>query len=217
MKTYYASVGVENPLGVGHFEIKAYNRFSAVDVATKHIPTGYYLYDIEPDTICHKELKEITIIAIDIETDGLEHKGGQILEICMHRLDANLNIIDSFEGVLPFNTESFDDFIMDMHTKSGLVYEESTIIPSDVTDWLDQYENIVWLGSSVGFDACWMREHFPCKTSHRMIDTSSFVMLLDLTNRLEAAESKHRASDDIAYSISVARLYRDALTLTTLL
>lgn len=193
----------------GYYEVTANN----IDIAHTLVPAGCeFSLALTPNTKCLGKLKERTIIAIDIETDGLEHKGGQILEVCMHRLDSRLNILDTFEGVLPFNIENFSDLIMDMHTKNGLIGTPFTIMAADVVYWLKDFENIVWLGSSVGFDARWMREHFPeTKTSHRVIDTSSLKGLVDLTDRLPERESNHRAADDIAYSLDVARLYRDVL------
>lgn len=213
MNTYYATVGLEHPLGAGYFAIRAYDCTAAQALADAAIPTGCYLLDLEPESgTCHKTITEITRIAIDIETDGLEHKGGQILEICMRHLDEDLKVLATFQGILPFNTENFSDFILAMHTKTGLIHAVPNCTWHHVAEWLSHYENIVWLGSSVGFDARWMREHFPAtKTSHRIIDTTSLVQLVDLTNRLPQAETKHRATDDVDYSIEVARLYRDVL------
>ena len=157
-------------------------------------------------------MTERTIIAIDIETDGLKWVGGQILEVCMHRLDADLNIVETFQGVLPFNIEGFSEFIMDMHSKNGLVNEAPTCELADVADWLNQFENIVWLGSSVQFDKSWVEHHIQgLNVNHRVIDVSSLKGLVDLTNRLPKTESDHRAASDIAYSLDVARLYRDVL------
>lgn len=210
MKTFYAVCKAGNPATIGHYVIKAYDDEAAWDLA----PDNSAMYSTLPagHPICHGKITERTVIAIDIETDGLEHKGGQILEVCMHRLDGRLNILGTFEGVLPFNIENFSDLIMEMHTKNGLIDAVPTIMAAEVVDWLSQFENIIWLGSSVGFDARWMREHFPeTKCSHRVIDTSSLKGLVDLTDRLPERESNHRAADDIAYSLDVARLYRDVL------
>lgn len=210
MKTFYI------PYGKTHYEVRAYDDFEAIlwADASHKIPfdVDICLRDEPKDSECLGKFVVPIIIAIDIETDGLEHKGGQILEVCMHRLDGQLNIVDTFEGVLPFNIENFSEFIMDMHTKNGLIGTPFTIMAADVVYWLSQYENIVWLGSSVHFDAAWMREHFPeADVNHRVIDVSSLKGLVDLTDRLPKTESDHRAASDIAYSLDVARLYRDVL------
>ena len=210
MKTFYI------PFGETYYEIQAYSHNEAIvwANASSKIPfiVSVALQAKPPTGECLGKFVVHTIIAIDIETDGLEHKGGQILEVCMHRLDGRLNIIDTFEGVLPFNSENFSEVLRDMHTKNGLVQEEPTCDRLDVVKWLKDFENIVWLGSSVGFDARWMREHFPeARCSHRVIDTSSLVGLIDLRDQLPETESNHRAADDIAYSLEVARLYRDKL------
>ena len=193
----------------GYYEVTAYS----IESARTLTPEGYnaYIHYTEGYELLGK-IKERTIIAIDIETDGLKWVGGQILEVCMHRLDAALNIVETYQGVLPFNIEDFSEFIMDMHTKNGLVNEAPTCDRLDIVAWLRQFENIVWLGSSVHFDAAWMREHFPeADVNHRVIDVSSLKGLVDLTNRLPKTESDHRAASDIAYSLDVARLYRDVL------
>jgi len=153
----------------------------------------------------------MTKIAIDIETDGLEPVGGQILEVCMHELTDDLEIVRSFSGVLPFCIYSFSDFILDMHTTSGLVGATATICKSDIAEWLKDYKDIVWLGSSVHFDAAWMKVHFPeTSTSHRIIDTSSFIELFDIRPSVEVVA--HRAAADIEYSINLARKYYEKLS-----
>ena len=203
MLTYYA------------YTTDGYYKVVANDIDSAHAlaPAGCKLaLDLTPNTKCLGKFKERSIVAIDIETDGLEWEGGQILEVCLHKLDADLNIVDTFEGVLPFNIENFSEFIMDMHTKNGLVDEEPTCTLNDVAQWLHKYENIVWLGSSVQFDKTWIEHHIPnLDVSHRVIDVSSLKGLVDITNRLPETESNHRAASDIAYSLEVARLYRDVL------
>ena len=203
MLTYYAYT-VD-----GYYEVTANN----IDIAEALAPAGCEVFlDMTPNTECLGKFKERSIIAIDIETDGLEWEGGQILEVCMHKLDADLNIVDTFEGVLPFSLENFSDFIMKMHTKNGLIQEEPTCSLGDVREWLEQYENIVFLGSSVGFDKAWIEHHITgLDTSYRVIDVSSLKGLVDITDRLPETESNHRAASDIAYSLSIARLYRDVL------
>jgi len=156
--------------------------------------------------------KERTIIAVDIETDGIEPRGGRILEVCFHALDERLNIVDTFEGVLPFDSTGWSDFIRDMHTSNGLINEAPTTNLGVVRNWLNKYENIVFLGSSVNFDKTWLEHHMRgLKTSHRVIDVSSMKGLVDLSDRLGDRESNHRAADDIAWSLDLARLYRDVL------
>ena len=210
MKTFYI------PYGKTHYEVRACDDFEAImwaDTSNK-IPfdVDICLRDEPQESECVGMFVVPTIIAIDIETDGLAWEGGQILEACMHRVGADLNIVDTFEGVLPFNIENFSKFIMDMHTKNGLIQEEPTCSLGDVREWLEQYENIVFLGSSVGFDKAWIEHHITgLDTSYRVIDVSSLKGLVDITDRLPETESNHRAASDIAYSLDVARLYRDVL------
>ena len=201
MITYYAyTIG-------GYYEVTASN----IDVAHELAPAGCeFSLDMTPNTECLGKLRERSIIAVDIETDGLEHRGGRILEVCMHKLDSRLNILDTFEGVLPFNPSGFSEFITDMHTKNGLIGTPATCTLKDVRKWLEKYENIVFLGSSVNFDKTWLEHHIRgLETNHRVIDVSSMKGLVEL--ELPESESNHRAAGDIAYSLEVARIYRDKL------
>lgn len=203
MVTYYAYT-ID-----GYYKIEATTYKAAWELA----PAGCEVSEmLTPNTECLGTLKERSIIAVDIETDGLEHRGGRILEVCMHKLDSRLNIVDTFEGVLPFDPKGFSEFITDMHTKNGLIGSPATCNIKDVRRWLEKYENIVFLGSSVQFDKVWLEHHIRgLDTNHRVIDVSSMKGLVDLTDRLARTESNHRAASDIAWSLELARLYRDVL------
>ena len=174
---------------------------------------GYSLQAYTSDKLLRRAVLPFRhVIAVDIETSGLDPQGGQILEVCCHLLDTNFEVVDTFEGVLPFNIENFSEFIMDMHTSNGLVQEEPTTDLSEVASWFRQYPKAVLLGSSIMFDHKWLAHHIPTiSLSHRVIDVSSLKGLVDITDRLPETESNHRAASDIAYSLSIARLYRDVL------
>ena len=152
------------------------------------------------------EVAEPYIIAIDLETDGLDPVGGQILEISAHYLDSDLHVLDSFEGVLSFDTSTFTPLIRDMHTKNGLIDESATCGLDDFADWMRPYSHAVLLGSSVHFDREWLLEHTDLDLSHRVIDVSSMQGLYDLVG-FEPAESEHRAHGDIMRSIKIAKMY----------
>ena len=97
---------------------------------------------------------------------------------------------------------------------NGLLYAVPTGTLQDVFNYLNQFEKIIFLGSSVHFDKKWIEYHIPDikpKLDYRIIDISSFKELFNLCDKI-TDKSNHRAVDDIKYSIKVAKLYRDALT-----
>lgn len=180
---------------------------------------GWKFEYLEPDDLYRYALipgsksRERIVIAADIETTGLDPVGGRILEVCFHVLDDSFEILSTFEGVVhPTSDVQIGSFVFDMHSKNGLLEAEPTCTLREVGNWLSQYTNIVFLGSSVNFDKEWLEYHIEgLKTSHRVIDVSSLKGLVDITARLPETESNHRAASDIAYSLDVARLYRGVL------
>jgi len=69
----------------------------------------------------------MVIAWLDLETTGLEPKTGSILEIALVLTDNDLNILKQFQSVvMPLSQrgyEDMDDFVYEMHTKSGLLSE----------------------------------------------------------------------------------------------
>ena len=153
-----------------------------------------------------------TVIAVDLETTGLVPAECAILEVSMHRLGDDLEILDSFEGVLgvPLGVE-LSDFIIDMHTRSGLLVAPVTCTLTDVGAWLSRWEKVVLLGASVHFDKSFLVYHLAgmgIDWHYRIIDVSSMKELYDITAGDGEREAKHRAHDDIMYSLALARRYR---------
>ena len=103
----------------------------------------------------------MTRIAIAIETDGTNWVGGQVVEISMHELNDKLEVVRSFSGVLPFKVTEKNFAYLD---RFGLLSLRPTCTKSDVSAWLEGYENIGWVkdkGRSVAtFAYRWMQEYF---------------------------------------------------------
>ena len=177
-------------------------------------------------------------IGIDIETTGLDPEAGHILEVGVVLFDHELKeqastrllCVDP-DGVKLCAERDLDPFILEMHTKSGLLDE------IDQVEWDDEVteESIAgfiqivasWhemlggkqpmLGSSVHFDRAWLKVHMPeleALFSHRNIDASSLreyakVVDPDKHADLEATltqRATHRAVDDVMASAELVKV-----------
>lgn len=172
------------------------------------------------------------LVWIDCEMTGLDPKFDEIVEIACIVTDAELNELD--EGitlVVKPGEESFagmDDFVINMHTVSGLIEE----IPLGI-DLADAEQQVLayvrthvpearkapLAGSSVYVDRGFLANYMPELDAHlhyRLVDVSS---VKELTRRwyprvyFASPEKKgnHRALGDIRDSISELRYYRDAV------
>jgi oligoribonuclease len=163
---------------------------------------------------------------------GLDPKFDEIVEIACIVTDAELNELD--EGitlVVKPGEESFarmDDFVVNMHTVSGLIEEiplgigladaEQQVL-SYVKTHVPEPRKAPLAGSSVYVDRGFLANYMPELDAHlhyRLVDVSS---VKELTRRWYprvyfASPEKtgnHRALGDIRDSISELRFYRDAV------
>lgn len=155
------------------------------------------------------------LIAIDIETTGLDPKYGTILEIAAFKLDSSLTILDTFNAkVANAPLHQMDNYVTKMHTVNGLLAAPVTSSLLDFKLWAGRDE-IVFLGNSVHFDRSWILEHCPTlDVSHRVIDISSFYrfcLYLGCNTESEAKPSTHRAMDDLQACMVQARHYAEQL------
>ena len=172
------------------------------------------------------------LVWIDCEMTGLDPKFDEIVEIACIVTDAELNELD--EGitlVVKPGDESFagmDDFVVNMHTVSGLIEEiPSGIALADAEQQVLTYvkthvpeaRKAPLAGSSVYVDRGFLANYMPELDAHlhyRLVDVSS---VKELTRRWYprvyfASPEKtgnHRALGDIRDSISELRFYRDAV------
>ena len=172
------------------------------------------------------------LVWIDCEMTGLDPKFDEIVEIACIVTDAELNELD--EGitlVVKSGEESFaamDDFVVNMHTVSGLIEEiplgisladaEQQVL-AYVKSHVPEARKAPLAGSSVYVDRGFLANYMPELDSHlhyRLVDVSS---VKELTRRwyprvyFASPEKKgnHRALGDIRDSISELRYYRDAV------
>jgi len=112
------------------------------------------------------------IVWIDTETTGLDPHTGSLLEIAVVVTDDNFNELGAYStNVLGADLANLDEFIVGMHTKSGLLDELNegngqTLedVKSDLLVWLEQFGDLSRAplgGSSVHFDRAWLQVHLP--------------------------------------------------------
>lgn len=176
-------------------------------------------------------------IGIDIETTGLDPETGHILEVGVVLFDHEMKMQGSTEllcvdpvGVSLCAARDLDPFILEMHSKSGLL-DELNAIEWDAQEAAESYKGLCgivasWhemlggkqpmLGSSVHFDRAWLKVHMPeleALFSHRNIDASSLReyakvvdpdRCADLQDTLTQQPS-HRAIDDVMASAELVK------------
>lgn len=174
-------------------------------------------------------------IGIDIETTGLDERSEEILEIGAILFDDRLNEIDHVQVVAPtaggwnrVHGDQLDEFIVNMHTKSGLI-DDILAMDAPSTGGLGLLEETIreWsnhlggrqpmLGSSVHFDRAFLKEHvrdLHDLFTYRNIDASSFMQLAKVTDPakgqraldLRQVTTTHRTIDDVRASAETLRL-----------
>ena len=154
----------------------------------------------------------MALLAVDLETTGLDQFNGSILEIAARILDKDLNVVDRFDGILGIGDvelSQMDDYVTKMHTDNGLMYEAATCDLADFVQWAQKHGELMLLGNSVTFDRDWLQHHCPeLDISYRVIDISSFKRLLEHAGSpTMVVESNHRAASDIDACINHAKYF----------
>lgn len=172
------------------------------------------------------------LIWCDLETTGLDPQKNSILEVAM--LTAEL--VDPFNVRMlhlstiymqPAETRSLDQFIIDMHTKNGLLRECENPVRSrnirDVEEELlrlvpvvdDKADRPVLAGSTVHFDHSFIRSWIPrlaARLSYRNYDVSTLKLECQSQGMAPFPKAEaHRALDDVYESIAHAKACREWL------
>ena len=171
------------------------------------------------------------LVWLDLEMTGLDTNRHTIVEIAVLITDANLEIVDEgIDLVVHAAAEELarmDEFVVGMHTKSGLLPQiaAATLSLADAGDQVLAYlrahvaeHSAPLCGNSIGVDRRFLDRYLPAVDQYlhyRSIDVSS---LKELARRWNPAVLKgqptkkgtHRALDDIRESIEELRYYREA-------
>jgi oligoribonuclease len=169
------------------------------------------------------------LVWIDLEMTGLNLDRHVIVEIACVVTDAQLNPLDTGVSFVVAATEAqmaeMDDFVIDMHTKSGLLPEipagisladAEQLVLSYIQTHVPEPKKVPLAGSSIYVDRGFLTRYMPTLDDYlhyRLVDVSS---IKELARRwfprvYFAAPSKvgnHRAHGDIMDSIRELAYYR---------
>lgn len=170
------------------------------------------------------------IVWIDLETTGLDPRKDAICEIAVIVTDDDLNTLATYASVVKTpkrKVRRMDDFVVGMHTKSGLLADlpkatkSLKAIEAEVIALLDEAgveKRALLGGNSVHFDRGFINNQMPAlanKFSHQHLDVSAIGNCVkrwygDFYESMKAGsgEVAHRAMDDIKSSISQLATYR---------
>jgi len=162
---------------------------------------------------------------IDLETSGLDEKKDKLLEITCIITDNKLNRIEDFSAVIKQDIKalSMDEWCLKTHTDSNLLEEctKSTTTLEEVEDKMIRLlrkhfpvSRPAMCGSSVHFDARFIKEHLPkvsSKFHYRIIDVSSFMLGISMYHDIILPKGRevtvHRTFPDVLDSIQYLKTY----------
>jgi oligoribonuclease len=173
------------------------------------------------------------LVWLDLEMTGLDPERHVIVEIATLVTDDELAILATGPDLVihasPEEMAAMDDFVRDMHTKSGLLpeIEQSTVtLEAAATQTLEFVKSHVpdartvpLCGNSIGTDRRFLAKYMPELEDHlhyRSVDVSTIKELARrwypgvLRGRPDK-EGRHRALDDIVESVEELRYYREAV------
>ena len=173
------------------------------------------------------------LVWLDLEMTGLDPERHVIVEVATLVTDDELAIVATGPDLVihasPEAMTAMDDFVRDMHTKSGLLpqIEQSTITLEDaaaqtlefVKAHVPDARTVPLCGNSIGTDRRFLAKYMPELEEHlhyRSVDVSTIKELARrwypgvLRGRPDK-EGRHRALDDIVESVEELRYYRETV------
>lgn len=168
---------------------------------------------------------------MDLEMTGLDHTSDVIVEIATLITDDELRIVAEGPDLVIATPEdvlaSMDPFVVDMHTKSGLLEQirNSDISLADagaatlafIKEHVPEARQVPLCGNSIGTDRRFLAAYLPEIEEflhYRSIDVSSVKELVkrwypDVASARPHGTGTHRALDDIRESVSELVYYRE--------
>ena len=172
------------------------------------------------------------LVWIDCEMTGLNPEVDCLVEVAVVITNSELEVLDSGLDVVIKPTDaglaSMNDFVRDMHTKSGLIEEfdaglelaeAEQLILDYIKRFVPEARTAPLAGNSIGTDRMFLNRYMPQLDQHlhyRNIDVSS---IKELSRRwyprvyfnLPKKAGDHRALADILESIEELRYYRETV------
>ncbi|MEY3679606.1 MAG: oligoribonuclease [Ilumatobacteraceae bacterium] len=173
------------------------------------------------------------LVWMDLEMTGLDHEKEVIVEIATVVTDDELRIVAEGPDLVVQAPEAvlaaMDPFVVDMHTRSGLLEairastigleEAGRLTLEFIRAHVPEPRSVPLCGNSIGTDRRFLNKYLPEIENHlhyRSVDVSS---IKELAKRwypgLETARpdktGTHRALDDVRQSIEELRFYRERL------
>lgn len=172
------------------------------------------------------------LVWIDCEMTGLDLVGDALIEVAVLVTDSELNVLGEGVDVLIKPTDeqlaNMNDFVREMHTKSGLLDELAGGLTMEAAtkaamDYIRQYVPVArkapLAGNTIGTDRTFLARDMPELEQwvhYRNVDVSSLKELAKrwyprILYQAPAKAGNHRALADIQESIEELRYYREAM------
>lgn len=173
------------------------------------------------------------LVWMDLEMTGLDHEKEVIVEIATIVTDDELNVVaEGPDLVVQAPAEvlaAMDPFVVDMHTRSGLLeaIRASTITLEEagrltlefIRSHVPEPRSVPLCGNSIGTDRRFLNKYLPEIENYlhyRSVDVSSIKELAKrwypgLDTARPDKTGTHRALDDVRQSIEELRFYRERL------
>jgi oligoribonuclease len=168
---------------------------------------------------------------MDLEMTGLDPGRDVIVEIATIVTDDDLEIVAEGPDLVVHQPDDvlarMDDFVRDMHTRSGLLdaIKASTVSLDDagqqtlafIQEWVPEARTVPLCGNSIGTDRRFLAAYLPAIEDYlhyRSVDVSSVKELVrrwypEVRAERPRKAGNHRALDDIRDSVAELRFYRE--------
>ena len=173
---------------------------------------------------------------MDLEMTGLDPDRDVIVEIATLVTDDDLQIIAEGPDLVVHQPDevlaTMDPFVVDMHTRSGLLNqiraseltldEAGRLTLEFIRSHVPTERSVPLCGNSIGMDRRFLARYLPEIENwlhYRSIDVSSVKELVkrwypQVSSRQPHKSGRHRALDDIRASVAEMKYYRDSVFIT---